>query len=252
MLNVWKNVKRYAQDGFTSVIHGKHWHEETRATASQAAAVRPAATTSSCSIAPRRRWSATTSPAARTPLSRAALLERFREAVSPGFDPDLHLGRIGCANQTTMLSSESFAIGEMFRAAIARALRRRPAAGERFRAFDTICSATQDRQDAVERMLADDALDLMLVVGGYNSSNTCNLARICAASVPTFHIADPDGLIAADEIRHRDVATKAEVVTRDWLPRGRPIAVGLTSGASTPDNLVEAVVRTLERFAAAP
>ena len=117
-----------------------------------------------------------------------------------------------------MLSSESFAIGEMFRAAMVDPLRRRPRPAERFRAFDTICSATQDRQDAVERMLADHALDLMLVVGGYNSSNTCNLARICAARVPTFHIADPDGLVAADAIRHRDVATRTEVVTRDWLP----------------------------------
>ena len=100
-------------------------------------------------------------------------------------------------------------------------------------------------------MLADETLDLMLVIGGYNSSNTCNLARICAARVPTYHIADPGGLVAADAIRHRDVATRTEVVTRDWLPAGRPIAVGLTSGASTPDNLVEAVVRTLERFTAA-
>jgi 4-hydroxy-3-methylbut-2-enyl diphosphate reductase len=90
----------------------------------------------------------------------------------------------------------------------------------------------------------------MLVVGGYNSSNTCNLARICAAKVPTFHIADPDGLVGPDTIRHRDVATRTEVVSKDWLPRGRPVAVGLTSGASTPDNLVEAVVRTVERFTA--
>jgi 4-hydroxy-3-methylbut-2-enyl diphosphate reductase len=178
-----------------------------------------------------------------------ALLERFGAASSPGFDPALHLARVGCANQTTMLSSESFAIGEMFRAAMVARYGAAEAAG-RFRAFDTICSATQDRQDAVERMLAEEPLDLMLVIGGYNSSNTCNLARICAARVPTYHIADPDGLISADAIRHRDVATRSEVVAQGWLPRGRPISIGLTSGASTPDNLVEAVVRTVERFAA--
>ena len=92
----------------------------------------------------------------------------------------------------------------------------------------------------------------MLVIGGYNSSNTCNLARICAAARADLpHRRPRAAWSSADEIRHRDVATKAEVVTRDWLPAGRPIAVGLTSGASTPDNLVEAVVRTLERFAAA-
>ena len=119
---------------------------------------------------------------------------------------------------------------------------------QRFRAFDTICSATQDRQDAVIRLLAEQRLDLMLVIGGYNSSNTCNLARICAERVPTFHVAEPAGLVSADEIRHRDVASKAEVVVRDWLPASGPVAIGVTSGASTPDNLVEQAIRTLERF----
>ncbi len=219
MLNVWKNVKRYAQDGFTSVIHGKHWHEETRATASQAVQTpgghylvvldRNEAARVCDFIAGRD-----------GAPDRAALVEQFRDAASPGFDPARHLERIGCANQTTMLSSESFAIGEMFREAI-RARDGEAGVASHFRAFDTICSATQDRQDAVERMLDDHALDLMLVIGGYNSSNTCNLARICAAQVPTFHIADPDGLIGADAIRHRDVATKTELVTRDWLPAGR-------------------------------
>jgi 4-hydroxy-3-methylbut-2-enyl diphosphate reductase len=249
VLNVWKNVKRYAHDGYTSIIHGKHWHEETRATASQAVQVpgghylvvldRDQAARVCDFIAGR----------AGAP-DRAALLEQFSDAVSPGFDPDVHLANVGCANQTTMLSSESFAIGEMFREAI-RARDGDSGVRDRFRAFDTICSATQDRQDAVERMLAEHPLDLMLVIGGYNSSNTCNLARICAARVPTFHIADPDGLVSADAIRHRDVATKAELVAHDWLPGGRALTVGLTSGASTPDNLVEAVVRRLERFAAA-
>jgi 4-hydroxy-3-methylbut-2-en-1-yl diphosphate reductase len=248
VLNVWKNVKRYAQDGFTSVIHGKHWHEETQATASQAV---QAPGGHYLVVLDRDEAAMVCAYIAGAPdaPSRDALLERFRAASSPGFDPARDLARIGCANQTTMLSSESFAIGEMFRAAMI-ARHGEADAALRFRAFDTICSATQDRQDAVERMLAEERLDLMLVVGGYNSSNTCNLARICAAKVPTFHIADPDGLVGPDTIRHRDVATRTEVVSKDWLPRGRPVAVGLTSGASTPDNLVEAVVRTVERFTA--
>ena len=147
-----------------------------------------------------------------------------------------------------MLSTESLAIGEMFR----EAMRGRYGEAElahRFRAFDTICSATQDRQDAVIRLLADEHLDLMVVIGGYNSSNTCNLARICAERVPTFHIAEPAGLASASEIRHRDVASKAEVVVRGWLPASGPVAIGVTSGASTPDNLVEQAIRTLDRFA---
>lgn len=250
VLNVWKNVRRYAHDGFTSIIHGKHWHEETRATASQAIQTpgghylvvldhHEAAMV--CEFI-------TSAPPPGSP-ARDALLARFREASSPGFDPDVHLTHIGCANQTTMLSTESFAIGEQFRAAIrTRYGAEREAA--HFRAFDTICSATQDRQDAVIEMMAAETLDLMIVVGGYNSSNTCNLARICAARVPTFHIADPDGLLGADAIRHRDVTTKTERVSHGWLPSG-PIKVGLTSGASTPDNLVETVVLRLTEFTGA-
>ena len=132
--------------------------------------------------------SATTSVTAAT---ARAFLAQFEHAVSPGFDPDRDLQRIGCANQTTMLSSESLEIGEMFRAAIRDRYGEAELAG-RFRAFDTICSATQDRQDAVVALLDEQPLDLMIVIGGYNSSNTCNLARICEPRVPTYHIAEPD------------------------------------------------------------
>lgn len=145
-----------------------------------------------------------------------------------------------------MLSSESLGIGEMFRAAMSERYGVE-ATATRFRAFDTICSATQDRQDAITRLLDDHRLDLALVIGGYNSSNTCNLARLCADRVPTFHIADPDALISPTRIRHRSVETKAEVTADGWLEPG-PISVGLTSGASTPDNLVEAAILKLERF----
>jgi 4-hydroxy-3-methylbut-2-enyl diphosphate reductase len=249
VLNVWKNVKRYAQDGFTSIIHGKYWHEETRATASQAVAAGGGAylvvldRTEAALVCDYIRAGDASASA------REALLDRFRNAASHGFDPDRDLQRVGCANQTTMLSSESLAIGEMFRAAI------RDRYGEaelasRFRAFDTICSATQDRQDAVKRMLAEHRLDLMVVIGGYNSSNTCNLARMGAAVVPTYHVADPDGLVSSAVIRHRDVARNEEIATTDWLAPEGPVVVGLTSGASTPDNLVEAVLRRLAAFAA--
>jgi 4-hydroxy-3-methylbut-2-enyl diphosphate reductase len=249
VLNVWKNVRRYAQDGFTSVIHGKVKHEETRATASQAIqfpgghfliVLDEADAAIACDYI-------------RHGGDRAAFLARFASAVSPGFDPDVHLARVGCANQTTMLMSESLAIGEMFRSA----MRDRYGADEvanRFRAFDTICSATQERQDAVLSMLAEQPLQLMVVIGGYNSSNTCNLARICAEKVPTFHVADPDCLVSAVEIRHRPIglpstAAVADLITRNWLPEG-PIVVGLTAGASTPNNLVGQAIRRLQELAA--
>jgi 4-hydroxy-3-methylbut-2-enyl diphosphate reductase len=243
VLNVWKNVRRYAQDGLTSVIHGKHWHEETQATASQA------------SQYPGGRYLVVYNNAEATLVcdyirhggDREAFLAQLREAASPGFDPDVDLGHIGLANQTTMLMSESLEIGDLFREAIGA--RYGDAEVEtRYRAFDTICSATQDRQDAVIRLLAEQSLDLMIVIGGYNSSNTCNLAHICAEHVPTYHVADPACLVSCDTIRHRPVGSHDEVTATGWLPSDGPLRVGLTSGASTPDNLVEQVVRQLEAF----
>jgi 4-hydroxy-3-methylbut-2-en-1-yl diphosphate reductase len=182
---------------------------------------------------------------------RDAFLARFADAVSPSFDPDVDLGRIGLANQTTMLMSESIEIGDMFRDAM-RDRFGEAALADRYRAFDTICSATQDRQDAVIRLLDDETLDLMVVIGGYNSSNTCNLAHICADRVPTYHIADPTCLVSDDRIRHKPIGVADEIETSGWLPQIGPVRIGLTSGASTPDNLVERVVRTLDAFANRP
>jgi 4-hydroxy-3-methylbut-2-enyl diphosphate reductase len=242
VLNVWKNVKRYADDGFTSVIHGKHWHEETRATASQTLHSRRDG--GAYLIVLDRAEAAVVCEYIRHGGDREKFLHQFGIAASDGFDPDVHLGRIGCANQTTMLSSESEEVGEMFRAAMLD--RYGPdQLPNRFRAFDTICSATQDRQDAVIDLLRKEQVDLMIVIGGYNSSNTCNLARICADRCATYHIADAEGLVSSRTIRHRRVGTKDEVATTDWLPPG-DIVIGLTSGASTPDNLVGTVIRRLE------
>ena len=242
VLNVWKNVKRYAQDGFTSVIHGKVWHEETQATASQAltfanghflVVLEPRRDQRGVRLhPPRRRSRSRSSRASATPCR-------------PGFDPDRDLQHIGLANQTTMLMSESLQVQELFRQAMIDRLRRRGALPTRFRAFDTICSATQDRQDAVVALLKEKPVDLMIVIGGYNSSNTCNLARMCAEKVPTFHIADPDCLESADAIRYRPAGGKSEVRADGVAARRARLSVGLTSGASTPDNLVGTTVRRL-------
>jgi len=248
VLNVWKNVRRYAQDGLTSVIHGKVHHEETRATASQALHVQGA----HYLIVRDESEAERVCDFIRHGGDKGVFLAAFPEATSPGFDPDLHLGRIGCANQTTMLMSESLAIGEMIRAAM-RDRYDDADLPSRFRAFDTICSATQERQDAVVELLDSCRLDLAVVVGGYNSSNTCNLARICAERVPTFHIADPSCLSDSGEIRHRPIGVPStvsaeEVVSRNWLPAGT-VTVGLTAGASTPNNIVGEVISRLETLA---
>ncbi len=244
VLNVWKNVRRYAEGGYTSIIHGKVWHEETQATASQAVqyggkylvVFDRAETDAVCSYILGRG-------------DRAVFMARFKNAVPPDFDPDRDLQRIGLANQTTMLMTESLEIGDMIRAAMQERYRDRPLE-ERYQAFDTICSATQDRQDAVVALLRDKPVDLMIVIGGYNSSNTANLARICAASRPTYHIADPDCITSATDIRHRPVGSKTEIAASGWLPAEGPISIGLTSGASTPDNLVGAAIAKLSEFCA--
>ncbi|HYT68127.1 MAG TPA: 4-hydroxy-3-methylbut-2-enyl diphosphate reductase [Vicinamibacterales bacterium] len=249
VLNVWKNVVRYAQDGFTAIIHGKVKHEETRATASQALKYPQGRYL----VILDREEAAIVCDYIRNGGDRAAFLSRFAGAVSPGFDPDLDLARVGCANQTTMLMSESLEIGEMFGAAM-RDRYGDAALPQHFRAFDTICSATQERQDAVETLLDNEPLDLMIVVGGYNSSNTCNLARICAARVRTYHISDPACLLSAERIRHRPVgapstANADEVVSENWLPAEGRVVVGLTAGASTPNNIVGQVIEMLGRYA---
>jgi 4-hydroxy-3-methylbut-2-en-1-yl diphosphate reductase len=246
VLNVWKNVRRYAESGHTSIIHGKTWHEETQATASQAVGdgghylvvFDDIETDIVCEYI-------------RHGGDRAGFLDRFRRAVSPGFDPNRDLARIGLANQTTMLMSESLEIGERLKAAM---IERYGADGidDRFQAFDTICSATQDRQDAVVSLLETTPVDLMIVIGGYNSSNTCNLARICAGSRPTFHIAEPACLLSPAEIRHRPVGVKTETITTGWLPASGAVSIGLTSGASTPDNLVGEAVTRLAALCGAP
>jgi 4-hydroxy-3-methylbut-2-enyl diphosphate reductase len=238
VLNVWKNVHRYARDGFTSVIHGKHYHEETKATASQAL-THPGGHYLCVQDRPEAE---VVCEFIRGNVPAGDLLQRFREATSPGFLPERDLQKVGLANQTTMLMTESLEIQEMLR----RAVRDRwgeAALPERFRAFDTICSATQDRQDAVLKMLEEGGLDVMVVIGGYNSSNTQALARICAPRLPAYHISGADR-IQGPTIRHRPVGTHDEIATEGWLPAG-PVAVGLTAGASTPNNVVGEVVERI-------
>lgn len=244
VLNVWKNVRRYAESGYTSVIHGKVWHEETQATASQAVGFG-----GKYIVVLDRDETERVCEYIRTGVGRDGFLARFANAASEGFDPDADLPRIGLANQTTMLMSESLEIGEMLRSAMVDRYGE-AALPEHYQAFDTICSATQDRQDAVVNLLRDREVTLMIVIGGYNSSNTANLARICRASKPTYHIADPDGLVSSTEIRHRPVGSKQEATTLNWLPPEGPLAIGLTSGASTPDNLVGQAIAKLASFCA--
>jgi 4-hydroxy-3-methylbut-2-en-1-yl diphosphate reductase len=252
VLNVWKRVEQYARDSYTSLIHGKYHHEETKATASQTEKhpggayliVRHMDEAKLVMDYVERKPGA---------MGREEFIAHFREKASPGFDPDVHLRRIGVANQTTMLSGDSLAIA----AAIGGSLERRYGAEpgfepeRHFRSFDTICSATQERQDAVMEMMNSPlgAPDIMVVIGGYNSSNTNHLAVMCAEHTLTYHIADAACIDpASGVIRFKPNGSPfdaPEVEAVDWLPPG-PLSVGLTAGASTPNNKIgEAIERLL-------
>ncbi len=237
VLNVWKKVHQHARDGYTVIIHGKHYHEETRATASQALThtnghylcVRNVEETQLvCDYILGRR-------------TADELMPHFAGAASPGFDPARDLQRIGLANQTTMLMSETLTVQETLRKAVAE--RYGAAVNDHFRAFDTICSATQERQDAVTEMLKSGGIDLMIVIGGYNSSNTQALARMCAPRVRTYYIDSP-GCVTDGGIRHHVVGDQGETTTAGWLPAGL-VRIGLTSGASTPDSVVGEVIERI-------
>jgi 4-hydroxy-3-methylbut-2-enyl diphosphate reductase len=241
VLNVWKRVEGYARDSYTAVIHGKHYHEETKATASQVMKY------------PGGRYLVVFNmEEARVVCDyieqggdAGELSRRFAERHSPGFDFTRDLERVGIANQTTMLSGESLAIAAEFR----RSMERRfgtAAVTDHFRTFDTICSATQERQDAVVTLLRE-PLDVMVVVGGYNSSNTTHLAALVEShGVKAYHIEDASCVDpVAGTIRHQPVGQKQEVEVAGWLGASRRI--GVTAGASTPNNKVG---ETIARIAA--
>ena len=241
VLNVWKRVDSYAKDGFTAVIHGKYYHEETKATSSQVTKYPAGRYLVVRDMADAREVCVYIEGAG----SGEQFLQRFAGKMSPGFDPERDLVRVGVANQTTMLSGESLAIAAELRKSMAKRYGE-AALPEHFRTFDTICSATQDRQDAVLKLIAD-PLDLMVVIGGYNSSNTTHLAAICHDKAPTYHIEDASCVDPeAGSIRFRPVGAKEERLVTGWLPAG-PLTVGVTAGASTPNNKIG---DTVERIAA--
>jgi len=250
VLNVWKNVRQFARDGYTAIIHGKVHHEETRATTSQAVTV-----SGHYLVVLNRAEAALVCDYICGRATREAFLEHFANACSLDFDPDRDLQRVGLANQTTMLASESLEIGDMIKHAMIER-HGETSLPEHYRAFETICSATQDRQDAVRALLDEHTFDLVVVVGGYNSSNTRNLARICADRVTTYHIAEPTCVVSVDELRFLPPAataptgTDTEIVAREWLPRSGPVSVAVTAGASTPDNIVGKVITKLVELTA--
>lgn len=237
-----KRTQRYVAEGFTTVIHGMLRHEETRATCSL--------------IASEGGHYVVVGDLAETDLlcgflrrepDPGAFLGAFEEKVSRGFDPARHLERVGLVNQTTMLASESREVARRVRVAMTARFGE-AALAERFRDFDTICRATQENQDELDVVAAREAPALLLVVGGYDSSNTKNLARIGdARDIPAYHV-ESLASIQADFLRHRDRRSGVEIETRDWLPPAEA-TVALAAGASTPDTLLAEVILRLYEVA---
>lgn len=241
VMNVWKNVERYARSGFTSIVHGKYWHEETMATVSRAES-----SNGHYLVVRDMKESEIVCRYIVEGGDPDRFIARFEKALSQGFEPDRHLEYIGLANQTTMLSSESLAIADAIRSAMMERYGEDKTA-QRFQSFDTICSATQERQDAVLE-LCREGLDLMLVIGGYNSSNTTHLAEICSERFPTYHISDSDRLVSAGLIQYKPIHVDEEVEGRGWLPPAGPVKIGITSGASTPDIKVDESIERILSF----
>ncbi len=245
VLSVWKRVTCYAQKGFTSVIHGKYYHEETKATASQTL---KDGGNGKYLIVRNLKETGYVTAFIRGKIGAGELREKLGHGMSPDFDPERDLVRVGVANQTTMLMTETMAVGEEIRKAMLERYGEENLE-EHFELFDTICSATQDRQDALFGLL-EHPLDVIVIVGGYNSSNTNNLAIIASEKVPrSYHVASGD-CIEGDMIRHKPSGTpldpREEVKEEGWLPEGS-VRVGLTAGASTPNSQIGlAVGRILE------
>lgn len=236
---VWKKSAHIGKRGHTIVVHGKRYHEETRATFSHAQAHAPV-------VVVRDMAEAELLADVITGRRDAAFFhERFADRTSPGFDPARDFARIGVVNQTTMLASETAAIAARLRQAIVE----RDGSDEAFAdTNDTLCYATKENQDATAALIADGA-DLALVVGGYNSSNTSHLVELCEEAMPTYFISDAGEMVSPRLIRHFDWRSKTPRETPDWLPLERaPLSVLLTAGASCPDALLDQVIQRLLRW----
>lgn len=224
---VWNSVEKHKKKDYTSIIHGQYKHEETVATSSFA---------DKYLIVLNLQQAEYVSNYIIYGGDRHEFLAKFSNAYSAGFDPDVDLERVGIANQTTMLKTETEQMGKLFEKTMMRKFGP-DKLNEHFLSFNTICDATQERQDAM-LSLVEDKLDLMVVIGGFNSSNTTHLQEIAIdKTIPSYHIDCAERILPGNRIEHKPLGGDL-VIAQNWLPSGK-IVVGVTSGASTPDKVVE-------------
>jgi len=242
IINVWKRVEGYARAGCITVMHGKRNHEETRATVSQAVKEGGAYI-----IIENMKEAEELAAVIRGEAGESTFIRRYPDAVLKNFTFDASACKMGMANQTTMLKGESLQIQEKLKKAFIGRFGQE-AVGSRFKSFDTICGATQDRQDALRKLLAK-RLDLLLIVGGFNSSNTSHLAEIASlGDLPFYHIESAEDILSFEEIRARDPLTGRAGIEKNWFPKNTR-DIGITSGASTPDVTLLSILQKIRSFA---
>jgi len=240
---VWNRSAQIAKKDYTIVVHGKPGHEETRATFSHAAADTPTV------VVKDMQQAQTLAQYIKGELPPDGFYITFKGQYSEGFDLQKHLHRIGVVNQTTMLASDTQAIADFLKQTMIDTYGLTDNTTEEHFADtrDTLCYATLDNQSAVTGLLNTPA-DLAIVVGGYNSSNTSHLVELCEEKLPTYFISSEEKILSPTEIVHYNFHSKQEITTTDWLPQHHPARILLTSGASCPDALVEAVIRKLAEY----
>ena len=238
---VWNRAEKLGKDNYTIIIHGKPKHEETKATFSHSNHHGPSVIVRDMNDAHQL---------ANIMLgnkTRSEFYDEFSGKFSPGFDPHVHLHRVGVVNQTTMLASETQGIADFFRQLMISKYGEENLKEHFADARDTLCYATNDNQDSTYQLLESGA-DLALVVGGYNSSNTSHIVDLCERKFPTYFINSETEIKSISEIHHFNYHRKQNVITHEFLPDKRPLRIVLTSGASCPDTLVDRVLLKMLGF----
>jgi len=236
---VWRKSKQIGDDDYAIVVHGKRYHEETRATFSHAKEQGPVVVVRDMSEAE------DLARVIRGDEDASFFYERFDDKYSDGFDPATDLERLGVVNQTTMLATETKAIANLLREAVMDRYGVDNVTEHFADTSDTLCYATNENQDATLELIEDGG-DLGIVVGGYNSSNTSHLVELCEEHMPTYFIRGASEFDSPAEIRHFDLHKHDETTTENWFPvNDAPVDVVLTSGASCPDALLDEVVRKI-------
>jgi 4-hydroxy-3-methylbut-2-en-1-yl diphosphate reductase len=240
---VWNRGEQIAAKGYSIVIHGKPKHEETRATFSHAASTAPTIIVNDIN---ETKELAKYITGEKDP---SLFYSEFSGRFSDGFDISKNLQRLGVINQTTQLATDTQAIAEYLKKTIMQHYHLNDTnIAEHFAdTRDTLCYATNDNQTAATGMLAKLA-DLAIVVGGYNSSNTTHLVELCEEKLPTYFINSEEKIVSAKQILHYNFHTRQELLSGGYLPNKNPINILISSGASCPDAVVEAVIKKLAAY----